>query len=344
MKNKIRTMIRRSLRLKSRGKKSSPIRNLPSELMLYIADFLPTAADINSLSRVNKALHSLLSDYLVSFNIKHDSSRALVHAAKSNQMDLVLTFLRLGADVEARKKSWSPLSWASRNGNLRMVEVLLEAGARVDGRLYPFMLSNEYGSPLACAIINNFDDIALLLLSHTMDVNAELYHPHERPINLAAKYGRVKVVRRLLEMGADCDPAQNKNGIRPLQSVLAERNVSYHDVVQIVLLLLENNADIEAPWELFTSQHGAPCPNLLGKHHPDARIRAIFSRNQLPLMSMGASETSGPWVSLITHEEETSLRDRDTSGEDFDSSVFKIDAERRLLVLEKPFPQLKKLK
>ncbi len=51
----------------------------------------------------------------------------LIYAAENDQIDIVETLLKKGADINAQCNSgWTALMWASKNNNLKMVNILLD--------------------------------------------------------------------------------------------------------------------------------------------------------------------------------------------------------------------------
>ncbi|KAL4883021.1 hypothetical protein BJY04DRAFT_216737 [Aspergillus karnatakaensis] len=75
--------------------------SLPLEVLLAITSTLPTQGDISALSCTCHYLHTILSEPLLSFHIKHHKSSALQYAASTGNLPLTRRLLDLGADVEA---------------------------------------------------------------------------------------------------------------------------------------------------------------------------------------------------------------------------------------------------
>ncbi|KAF2790560.1 hypothetical protein K505DRAFT_195796, partial [Melanomma pulvis-pyrius CBS 109.77] len=61
-----------------------------------IADFADSEGDISRLSRTNRRLQAILSDYLLQHNIKYKESSALIWAAKKNFHNMARNLVRFG--------------------------------------------------------------------------------------------------------------------------------------------------------------------------------------------------------------------------------------------------------
>ncbi|MBI5941772.1 MAG: ankyrin repeat domain-containing protein [Caulobacterales bacterium] len=85
--------------------------------------------------------------------------------AVSSSPEIADYLLGKGEDIEARPREFSPLWTAARNGNLAMVRLLLDAGAKIKAR--------EKWSPLFAAVSNDHIDVIRALL----DAGA---NPHAR--------------------------------------------------------------------------------------------------------------------------------------------------------------------
>src|SRR4051812_9067142 len=102
---------------------------LPNELLLLIARYLPYQKDINSLVQTNRQLYVLLNVFLCKFNIQHHQSSAL--------------------------------TWAASNGNDHLAKRMLEAGASIAS----FDTSETAENPLLCAVIAGHISTLKVMLS-----------------------------------------------------------------------------------------------------------------------------------------------------------------------------------
>lgn len=106
--------------------------SLPDELLLAIAEFIPSQRDLARFLRVNRRLHVTLRDLLLQRNIKHSNSSVLMWAVRNNHVEVVFRMVRLKADLwtschDEIFGSWvleTPLQRAVKNGNLRLVKIL----------------------------------------------------------------------------------------------------------------------------------------------------------------------------------------------------------------------------
>ena len=165
----------------------------------------------------------------------------------------------------------TPLHSAAFYGDVEMVQVLLKYEADVNAQdfagltpLYYALEGFYFGATTNIAL--SLSKVARLLLEHGADVNTRNNH-HDIPLHFAAKFGRVEVVRVLLEhvanLGMEDDDgktaiqavseyvnARNSDGQTPLH--FASRG-TYMDGPDITLslssvarLLLEHGADVNA--------------------------------------------------------------------------------------------------
>jgi ankyrin repeat protein len=90
----------------------------------------------------------------------------LLNACKQGNIDEVRTLVQGGVDVNIDFKDGStPLTKAVETESVRLTELLLRAGARVDD-------VNRYGeTAFGCAVRHGYMDMAALLLSANADVN-----------------------------------------------------------------------------------------------------------------------------------------------------------------------------
>ena len=139
----------------------------------------------------------------------HDAARfGLIHVA-----DLLISY---GADVNSREASegCTPLHLAAVNDRLRMVEYLLAKGAEMDSVAHPDPRPAVPGESLCHRLIHR-DESALGMT----------------PLQLAARAGRVAVVRRLVEAGASRDVPTAIDWARRFQRKSAEK---YDEIIALL--------------------------------------------------------------------------------------------------------------
>ncbi|GIK87780.1 MAG: hypothetical protein BroJett026_32610 [Betaproteobacteria bacterium] len=151
-----------------------------------------------------------------------------VLAVKNDRVQQVREFLARGFDPDSvGADGWPVLVVASREGNLRTVEALLDAGAKPDVR-------NPFGdTALMLASLNGHVDVARRLRAK----GAAVDHAGWTPLIYAATGGHDELVRFLLGEGADID-ARSPNGTTALMMAVREERFS------TAVLLIERGADV----------------------------------------------------------------------------------------------------
>jgi ankyrin repeat protein len=165
---------------------------------------------------------------------------ALLVAVQDADPETVAELVRLGADpnlVPKKKKydtitNYSPLEYAATEGNKRMIDALLTApGVKRDKRLAGLMLCGA-------AIRGKLAEAKRLVEQDGADVNARDARG-DTPLINAAMAGEAKIVRYLLDRGADVNLTAGKNGNSPLiQAVMSGK-------LEIVRMLVEAGADLD---------------------------------------------------------------------------------------------------
>ena len=143
-----------------------------------------------------------------------------------------------------------PLHWASWNGHLKVVQLLLEEVADIkaadkDGR-----------TPLYSALWNGHLEIVQLLLEKGADVNAADKNG-STPLHRASESGHLEIVRLLLKEGADVKAA-NEGGSTPLHRASIQKSVNggvgslrTQAIIEIVINALYGYNDWFKRWRLL---------------------------------------------------------------------------------------------
>ena len=191
---------------------------------MLIAEYLSNR-ELNCFLRVNCRTYQALIDTLCRRNIEQQGSSALSAAVQNNHVEVVCRLVRLKADVntasvirrlpwpflqsvgrdrliipcpyqqlEARKET--PLLIAVATNNLRVVNILLDAGARVQPH---YQLTDE--TPLELAIKNGNIPIVRVLINASGDINASV-KSHWTAVGIASYSKQVEILKYLLEKGA----------------------------------------------------------------------------------------------------------------------------------------------
>ena len=128
-----------------------------------------------------------------------DGMTALHWAAQSGSAELASLLLYGGANVEptTRLGGHTPLHMASHRGATDVVRVLLDAGSDPD------RLTTTGVAPLHLAAESGVRATVEALLLHGAEVDVRDGHSDRTPLMFATAYGRIDVMRELLEAGAD---------------------------------------------------------------------------------------------------------------------------------------------
>jgi ankyrin repeat protein len=202
--------------------------------------------------------------------VDNDGSTPL-HLAVSEAEVLSGTQLLLdhGANINLRnKRGQTALHLASQRGRLDFMELLLNRGAIVD------VLDNGGFTPLHLAISKMERRGAELLLKHGANIDLR-NNKHQTALHLALQHSHPNIIPLLLEKGANVD-AQDDDGSTPLHRAISRADVelsrvellldrctninlrnnkgqtalhlaSQHGRINIMRLLLEDGADVDAP-------------------------------------------------------------------------------------------------
>ncbi|HVR75328.1 MAG TPA: ankyrin repeat domain-containing protein [Planctomycetota bacterium] len=152
------------------------------------------------------------------------SMNALSYAVWKGRKSTVELLLEAGAKVEPEGAMLSPLFRASVSGPSRLVSLLLEAGASVERR------TRQGETPLYIASCNSSQNEKLMLLiAAGSDVDAEA-HDGTTPLLCAVRHRRWNAARILLQAGADPNLMDEK-GNCPL-SIALERGQK--DIIELL--------------------------------------------------------------------------------------------------------------
>ncbi|MGE6574898.1 ankyrin repeat domain-containing protein [Paenibacillus xylanexedens] len=141
-------------------------------------------------SIVSAARHGKREDFEYIINrgadinlVSHVGSSALSHAVSWNNIDGVHTLLELG--IEVHTHGGMALRDASYNGNLELVQLLLEKGADVNFNK-PDQVHSDCATPLYVATSRNFEQVVITLINNGADPKIKNKYG-ERPFSVAKK-------------------------------------------------------------------------------------------------------------------------------------------------------------
>jgi ankyrin repeat protein len=160
------------------------------------------------------------------------ASSPVADAAMRGDADAVRTLVRQGADVNAAQSDgMTALHWAALNGDVKILDVLLVAGAGTEsltrvGGYTPLHLASSRGNAPAVARL-------LEAGSKPKAVTAT----GVQPIHLAAQAGSADAVRFLIDHGADPNVRDNTHGRTPLVFATSQNRL------EAMRMLIEKGAD-----------------------------------------------------------------------------------------------------
>ena len=161
------------------------------------------------------------------------SGTPLILAIVYEHNDVSMHLINHGADVSNIDVFWRStlLSYASENGHLRVVELLLSKGVESD------MEDKNYHTPLMLAAQNGHNDVSMHLINHGADVCKIGGIFKRTALHHASRNGHLRVVELLLSKGVESD-VEDKYSCTPL--ILAAQN-GHNDVS---MHLINHGADV----------------------------------------------------------------------------------------------------
>lgn len=170
---------------------------------------------------------------------------ALSSAVNRGDLADVQTLLAAGHDPDAAfSEGWTPLTVASSAGDVRLVTLLLDAGADVN-RTKDSWLNQDGRTPLHWAAAGGHLAVVVLLLErgarvHVTDAEGRT------PLHAAARGGNPDVVAQLLRHGASADTRDNQ-GLTPLMVAAGSAEKDGASKVAQALLQASNNVTAVDP-------------------------------------------------------------------------------------------------
>ncbi|KAH8169370.1 ankyrin repeats (3 copies) domain-containing protein [Sarocladium implicatum] len=166
---------------------------------------------------------------------KQDHDMLLLMAISRNNVPHLDLLLEYKADVN-QQSSWNtdrrtPLAKAAGEGNLEIVEKLLEKGAD------PSLIGKDSQPPLYVSAYENHSDISNLLIEKGADIHQAV--PGTKWTALHAAHDEPDLVKTLLEKGADIDALSDSGTCLYL--------ASKHNQISVVKLLIEQGAQLDIP-------------------------------------------------------------------------------------------------
>ncbi|VDN97700.1 unnamed protein product [Rodentolepis nana] len=169
-------------------------------------------------------------------------STPLIEASKDGFDQIVEILLRYRANVAqtTTPSCYTALHYASANGHLNCVKLLLEHGS-------PMEEQNENGhTPLMEATSNGHIEVARCLIEHGANINTHSSEFKESALTLASYKGHADMVKFLLDAGASHEHRTDE-----MHTALMEAAMEGH--VEVARLLLDHGANVNIPQDSFES-------------------------------------------------------------------------------------------
>lgn len=273
--------------------------DLPSEILLSIAENLETERDIYSLLRTGSKLYRLLLQNLYRHNVKYSASSALPWCIAHGETKGVSILLRMGAPLKGPvghlpsasdfaddygfgEDYGSALHFATTP---EMAKLLIDSGADVNE------LSTCWRAPLHVAVENRDLVMAKMLLDYGADINVrgdeyiDPYTFYATPLHHALHNDiddvYLPMAKLLVKRGADLSLMDNRDDT-PLFIAIT------YDAYATTKMLLEHNAPVnlarpsgETPLHRASSQGNVAIAKLLLVHGALVNTTTIMGRSPL---------------------------------------------------------------
>ncbi|CAM4771260.1 unnamed protein product [Rotaria magnacalcarata] len=198
--------------------------------------------DIEAMKILIKDLTIEQMNAMCKYRIPNNENKCTIlhYAAWQNNPDLLTLLLKFADDLELRDNlGWTPLMTAINRDSKENVKMLLENGSKID-------CDNAQGIDLI-AMAMNFNDIELIEI--LMDHGAQVTHVPDTKaddassmgcylLHFAVDSGLIDAVQLLINKGKIPINTLDQAGWSPLHLAAG------HNYLDIVKLLLENNADV----------------------------------------------------------------------------------------------------
>ena len=137
------------------------------------------------------------------------------------------------SNVNSRDEAGNTLlHWATANGNLKLTEILVEAGADIDA------VNNDGDAPIHLAARFGHTEVAIYLID-SANVNKNIQNNQGfTPLHVASLYGQPDFINMLFEKGVDKDIVSKKR-FGPLHTAVHSSDI------QTIQVLLDNEIEVD---------------------------------------------------------------------------------------------------
>ncbi|QSS58832.1 ankyrin repeat domain-containing protein [Histoplasma capsulatum] len=209
--------------------------NLPSELILNVADEILNNQDLSSLSQTCRDLHSLLNNYLYRRDAQSGNPQALFWAAYRGHVSTARKALSHGANIHARDTSTTSFPNHFPSQSL--------------SRRWDSCPTTLHFTPLQIATCYLRESMVRYLIRHGADAHGPFPAHHDGyPLHVVSSNGPTGLVKLLLEKGAEVD-VRNSKGWTPLYCAvrrLLSTLTPDKEIATRIRLLLDYGADPDA--------------------------------------------------------------------------------------------------
>lgn len=210
-------------------------------------------------------------------NLFVDNGSPLHGAAQVGNIELIELLLDQGAKVDAKNNlGATPLYFACQFGNLEAVKILIEEGAEIDEK------TTSGGTPLMIATQMEHHAVVDYLLEKNADINLQEISTGVHPIHIAVGTGKIDLVKKLLAYKPELEVREKVAGVTPLYLACQS---GYRDIAE---LLLKSNSMIESrgtdgagPISIASQNGHFEVVELLLQYKADVDLRSLGGRTSL---------------------------------------------------------------
>ncbi|KAJ5240729.1 uncharacterized protein N7469_002320 [Penicillium citrinum] len=286
--------------------------DLPLELLLALASCLEQPSDLLSLVLLNKHSSRIFIPFLYSFNVRFQDSSALMWASRHGQINLIEQLLEeYGANpntVDAKLRT--PLFYAARIKSYQIVRALIRNGADANWQ------DQNRQTPLLFCLERKYLSIARDILAYFDPAVSIRDGKGRNAIWYAVAHGDIALVHALLTSGNDISTGDYK-GLCPFNLAIFKQDTV---VLTVLLDYAKSNCSTESWNWPHTTEHplcaairygSKECLELLISYGASVSVR---NRKGRTLLHQATIHGHCDIVQMLLGYAEISLRATDTKG------------------------------